>query len=232
MRKQELSLRFQAIDAQLEFVAWRDNQLAAISLQLENAFPALLESLTDQVEHASIYDLVSSSIALTSSAEETIKLWGADQLNVALIRAKADLDQTILQLPGRVNLDSDVWDQVTNALPALAGVGLIGASIAAIPTVISFATVTTSVLAFWGTASISWPLFAVGAVGIGIATLTGSQSLKFAQDKIRAKLCSRMHQVAAKQVFALGEKPGARCILSDIQAAVVQAGQNRIRGEN
>ena len=45
----------------------------------------------------------------------------------------------MLQLPGKVNLDNDVWEQVTKALPAIAGVGLIGASLAAIPTVISFA---------------------------------------------------------------------------------------------
>jgi hypothetical protein len=31
-------------------------------------------------------------------------------------------------------------------------------------------------------------------------------------------------------VFGIGEEPGARCILSDIQAAVVKAGQNRIQG--
>ena len=48
----------------------------------------------------------------------------------------------MLQLPGKVNLDNDVWEQVTQALPAIAGAGLIGASLAAIPTVISFATVT------------------------------------------------------------------------------------------
>ena len=221
---------FQAIAAQLEFLAWRDTQLVAISSQLEEALPALLDDLAEQVESASVVNLVRSTIALKSSAEAIIQRWGADQLVKALGRAEADLDQTMLQLPGKVNLDNDVWEQVTKALPAIAGVGLIGASLAAIPTVISFATVSTSVLAFWGTSAISWPLFALGAAGIGVATLTGSQSLKFAKDKARQKLCLRLHREAGRQVFGIGEKPGARCMLSDIQAAIVQAGRNRIQG--
>lgn len=221
---------FQAIAAQLEFLAWRDTQLAAISSQLEEAFSALLDELAEQVESASVVNLVRSTIALKSSAEAIIQRWGADQLVKALGRAEADLDQTLLQLPGKVNLETDVWEQVTKALPAIAGVGLIGASLAAIPTVISFATVSTSVLAFWGTSAISWPLFALGAAGIGVATLTGSQSLKFAKDKARQKLCLRLRREAGRQVFGIGEKPGARCMLSDIQAAIVQAGRNRIQG--
>ena len=221
---------FQAIATQLEFLAWRDTQLVAISSQLEEALPALLDDLAEQVESASVVNLVRSTIALKSSAEAIIQRWGADQLVKALGRAQADLDQTLLQLPGKVNLDNDVWEQVTKALPAIAGVGLIGASLAAIPTVISFATVSTSVLAFWGTAAISWPLFALGAAGIGVATLTGSQSLKFAKDKARQKLCLRLHREAGRQVFGIGEKPGARCMLSDIQAAIVQAGRNRFQG--
>ena len=223
-------MNFQAIAAQLEFLAWRDAQLAAISSQLEEALPALLDDLAEQVESASVVNLVRSTIALKSSAEAIIQRWGADQFVKALGRAEAELDQTLLQLPGKVNLDSDVWEQVTKALPAIAGVGLIGASLAAIPTVISFATVSTSVLAFWGTSAISWPLFALGAAGIGVATLTGSQSLKFAKDKARRKLCLRLHREAGRQVFGIGEKPGARCMLSDIQAAIVQAGRNRIQG--
>lgn len=222
-------LRFQVIAAQIEFLAWRDAQFAAISLQLEEAYPSLLDDLAVQVERASILNLVRSTIAMKSSTEATFQTWGATQLEAALSRAEAELDQAILQLPGKVNLDSDIWDQVTKAVPAIAGVGLIGASVAAIPTVISFATVSTSVLAFWGTASVSWPLFAVGAAGIGIAALTGSQSLKFAENRARRNLSNRLHREADRQVFGIGEKPGARCMLSDIQAAVVQAGQNRIQ---
>lgn len=223
-------LKFKAIAAQLEFLAWRDTQLAAISFQLEEAFPDLLLDLAEQVERAGIFNLARSTFALKSSTEAIIQLWGTTQLDAVSTRAEAELDHALLQLPGGLNLDSDVWEQGAKFLPAIAGVGLIAASVAAIPTVISFATVTTSVLAFWGTATISWPLFALGATGIGLATLTGSQSLKLAEANARKKLCTRLQREAGRRVFGIGEKPGARCMLSDIQAAVVQAGQNRIKG--
>lgn len=223
-------MKFQAIAAQLEFLAWRDAQLAEISLQLEEAFPALLDALSARVEHAGIVDLVHSTLAMKSSTEVIIQRWGAVQLNVASSRAEAELEDAILQLPGGLDLDSDIWEQGSKALPAIAGVGLIAASIAAIPTVISFATVSTGFFAFWGTATISWPLFALGAAGIGVAALAGSQSLKSAETRARRKLCRRVHKEACRQVFGIGKKTGARCMLSDIQAAVIKAGQNRIQG--
>ena len=113
-------------------------------------------------DKTSIVNLVRSTLALKSSTEAIIQRWGAEQLDAASSRAEAELEDALLQLPGGLNLDSDIWEQGSKALPVIAGVGLIAASVAAIPTVISFATVSTSFLAFWGTATISWPLFALG----------------------------------------------------------------------
>jgi hypothetical protein len=223
-------LKFPAIAAQLEFLAWRDAQLAAISLQLEEAFPALLDDLSAQVERAGIVDLVRSTLPLKSSTEAIIQQWGAKQLDAASSRAEAELEDTLLQLPGGLNLDGDIWEQVSKALPAIMGVGFIAASVAAIPAALSFATVSTSILFFWTVTTISWPLLTLGAAGIGIATLTGLTSVKSAAAKARRKLCNRAHMEAGRQVFGMGEKPGARCILSDIQAAVVKAGECRILG--
>lgn len=216
--------------AQLEFLAWRDSQLAAIFEQLEAEYPDLLTALAASAYECGRLNLIRSTLTLKAAAEDTIRDWASDQLLQASKRAEAELDQTFLELPGGLDLESDVREQLIKAAPALAGVGLIVGSIAAIPTVISFATVSTSVLAFWGTATISWPLFALGAAGIGIAALTGSQSLKFAEDKARARLLERLQREAARQVFGIGDTPGSRCVLNDIQAAVVQAGKNRVMG--
>ncbi|WP_411956540.1 hypothetical protein [Paracoccus homiensis] len=228
-------MKFPDISAQLEFLAWRDTQLAAISLQMEEAFPALLDDLSAQVQRASTVDLVRSTLALKASMAAIIRRWGAEQLDIASRRAEAELEATILQLPGGFDLDSDVWEQGSKALPAIAGVGLIAASVAAIPAVISFATTVTPATGFLifgtaATATLSWPFFALGAAGIGIAALAGSQSLKSAETKARTKLCSRVHKEAGRQVFGIGEKPETRCMLSDIQAAIVTAGQNRMQG--
>lgn len=225
-------MSFQAIAAQLEFLAWRDAQLAATSAQVEDAFASLLDDLTSQIDRAGILDLARSSVTLKSSADGVMQRWFAEQLDAARHRAEAELDYALMQMPGGVDLNGGLWEQGAKFVPAIAGVGLIAASVAAIPTVISFATVSTSVLAFWGTASISWPLFAVGAAAIGLAALTGSQSLKLAEESARTKLRERLHREAARWVFGIGNKPGTRCMLSDIQAAVIKAGENRIRGEN
>lgn len=226
----ESALRFQALAAQLDFLAWRDAQLLAISEQVEEAYPDLLAALTARVNEAGRLNLIRSTFALRVAAEETIKGWSREQLEKACGRAEAELDRTLLELPGGLNIESDVREQVLKAAPAIAGVGLIVGSVAAIPTVISFATVSTSVLAIWSTAAISWPLFALGAAGIGLAAFTGSKSLQVAEKKARERLQKRMHREAARQVFGIGAKTGDRCVLNDIQAVVVQAGQNRILG--
>lgn len=225
-------MRFHALAAQLDFLAWRDAQLVAISDQVEETFPDLLAALTSRVDEAGRLNLLRSTFALKVVAEDTIRDWTRKQLETACSRAESELDQTLLELPGGLDIDSDIREQIFKAAPAIAGVGLIVGSVAAIPTVISFATVSTSVLAIWSTATISWPLFALGAAGIGIAALTGSQSLRIAEKKARAFLLNRMHREAARQVFGIGAKIGDRCILNDIQAVVVQAGQNRILGVN
>lgn len=216
--------------AQLEFLAWRDAQLSTIFEQLEAAYPDLLSALAARVYEGGRLNLIRSTFALRAAAEDTLRDWAGEQLLQASNRAEAELDQTLLELPGGLDLESDVREQLIKAAPALAGVGLIVGSLAAIPTVISFATVSTSVLAFWSTTTVSWPLFALGAAGIGIAALTGSQSLKFAEDKARARLLDRLQRESARQVFGIGARLGSRCILNDIQAAVVQAGRNRIMG--
>lgn len=223
-------MHFQALAAHLDFLAWRDAQLLAIYEQVEEAFPDLLADLAARVNEAGRLNLIRSTLALRSAAEATIKEWTSEQLEKACSRAEAELDRTLLELPGGLNIESDVREQVLKAAPAIAGVGLIVGSVAAIPTVISFATVSTSVLAIWSTATISWPLFALGAAGVGIAVLTGSKSLRIAEKKARELLLKRMRREAARQVFGIGAKTGDRCILNDIQAVTVQAGQNRILG--
>ncbi len=197
------------------------------------------QQLTSQIEKASVFNLVRASLALKSSAKEPIERWGAAPMEIALRRAEAELDQTLQQLPGDIHLDVRTRDQVTKALPAIAGVSLIGASVAAIPAVLTFTTAVpasrglqilriTSIVPFVSVAAV--PVLAFGAVGIGVAALAGSQSLEFAREKARAKLRDRLHSEAERQIFGIGQKPSVRCILSDIQAAVAKAGQNKIEG--
>jgi hypothetical protein len=67
-------LKYQAVAAQLEFLAWRDTQLAAISTQLEDSFPDLLGDLSAQIDQASVVNLVRSTLWLRSSVEDLIRI--------------------------------------------------------------------------------------------------------------------------------------------------------------
>lgn len=217
-----------ALQAQLDFLAWRDAQMEAISEQFEDALPELIQELREKVEGADVKTLAWSSLHFKEAASAEIAQWSAQQTKIALERAEAELEDTLSHLPGDLDLRFSVQEQLTEAAPAIAGVGLIALSVAAIPTVVSFATVSTSILAFWGTAAVSWPLFAVGAVGIGVATLLGSHSLSWAQQKARANLWERLEAEVGRKILGIGQHPSGRCLLNDVQAAVVQAGLNRI----
>lgn len=222
-------MSFQDITLQIEVMAWRDNALTAISDQMEKNFPALVDDLTAQVDALSISDLVSSAISLTSTAEKMIEDWTAKQMQDACHHAEQELEKTLKNFSGEMSLVQDTWDQLSSALPAALGVGLIGASIAVIPTVISFAKVGSSILAFWATSTISLPLFAVGVAGIGITSAAGAGTLKYAEGKARDLLKSKLTQEAERLVFGISENPKDRSVLHKIQANVVQKGQELIK---
>lgn len=212
----------------MDFLAWRDAQMLAISTQLEDALPALMKKLSEQVEAADVLTLFKTAAPFKIKVSKTLRDWKDAQAQIALVRAEAALDSTLAAMSDEISTTSDVWDTLAKAIPAAAGVGLIAASLAAIPTVVSFATLTTSTFAIFSTATISWPLFALGTLVVGMAAALGSTSLVKAQDKARARLKMRVIREAERAILGIGQKPGARCLLNDIQAAVLLAGQNRI----
>ena len=222
-------MSFQDVALQIEVMAWRDNALTAISDQLEKNFPALVDDLTAQVDQLSISDLTSSAVSLTSTTEKMIEDWYAKQMQEACHHAKQELEKTLQNFSGELSLARNTWDQLSSALPAALGVGLIGDSVPAIPTVISLATVGSSVLAFWATSTISLPLLAVGMAGIGITSAVGAGTLKYAEGKARDFLKSKLTQESAQLVFGISENPKYRSVLHKIQAIVVQQGQERIK---
>lgn len=218
----------QSLFAKLDFLAWRDTQMLAISSQLEDALPELIADLSNQVDAADALTLFKTAAPFKNKVSQRLRDWKDAQAQIALLRAETALDCTVAAMSDEVGVLSEVWETVAKTIPAAAGVGLIAASMAAIPTVVSFATVTTSTFAIFSTATVSWPLFAVGTLIIGSTAALGSTALVKAQDKARARLKTQIISRIEREVLGIGLKPGARCLLNDIQAAVVLAGQNRI----
>lgn len=218
-----------AIHTSLEVLIWRDEQMAAISEQLEDAFPALLAELDHLADEGSLMSVAIATVGVYTAAGAAIKAWSEEQSRIAVARAETELEHTLTSLSADFAAGSSAWDSAATAIPAVAGVGILAGSLAAIPTVISFATITTSSFAFFATSTVSWPLFAVGAAALAIASYTGSSALSHAASQARASFKRRLHDAAARAVFGTGLALDARCLHNDLQALVVTAGRNRLQ---
>ncbi len=212
----------------MAWLDWRDRQLEAISEQLEDAMPDLLSQLDIWVERASRWDLAKAKAGKSADQRAIIDTWQADQLRRAVRRAEQTMSEALRSLPPDVKALGSAGLEVTTLLPAALGVGLLAASIAAIPTVVSFATVTSSWMAIFTISTVSWPLMALGTVGVVTAAALGSTLLSRAEAKWRENAKVRMRSWAYGQMLGLGAPRGARCFLSDLQAVVMMAGRNRM----
>ncbi|QYZ71193.1 hypothetical protein [Neotabrizicola shimadae] len=207
---------------------WRDRQLEAISEQLEDALPVLVAQLEAWVDQASILDLIGANLGPNTDQKAIIDMWKSEQIRRAVRRADEAMSAALRSLPPDPGGLTDATPELGQLLPAAAGVGLLAASIAAIPTVVSFATITSSSLAIFTISTVSWPLMAVGAAGVATATFLGSTLVKRAHAGWREGIKSRLRSWAYKQMLGLGASRGARSFLSDLQAVVTLAGSNRM----
>lgn len=215
--------------ARLEFMTWRDEQLEAISIQLENDFPNLQHQIDTKIDEASTFDLAWSEVQLGTEIAQLCSEWAREHTIKALERTEAALAEFKARLEPEFSLDPGLGERLFSVAPALASAGLAAASIAAVPTVISFATVSTSALAIFGVSYVSWPLFTVGAVALGTAALASRSLFDWAIKNWRDKLRIRAHKRAEEVVFGIGVPAGQRTILNDIQALAVQAAANSMR---
>ncbi|MHA3977260.1 hypothetical protein ACW9UR_06190 [Halovulum sp. GXIMD14794] len=83
-------------------------------------------------------------------------------------------------------------------------------------------------LGFFAASSISLPVLAAGAVGVGALAYTGSTVLNRAVEGARDRLKTRVIVATERQVMGYGLPPGDRCVLTDIQALIVATAEKRI----
>lgn len=135
------------------------------------------------------------------------------------------MSDALRELPADL-ADRASWTEAARiGLPALASLGMIAASLAAIPTVLSFATVSTSTFAFFSTSAVSIPLLLVGATAVGAASLIGVGGLTWADRQVRKSYRSRVKAFAYREILGFGASTGARSVLSDIQAVILRSSQ-------
>lgn len=219
----------QTLAAHLDLLIWRDEQLEATTDQLEAALPELVDSVASLVDEAGTVELLKTSVTLRKSVDNHVKAWAAEQARVATKRAEIALDATISSLGTEIGLADDFREVAVAGLGATSGLAIIGGSLATIPTALTFATVTTGgFFGFFATASFSVPLLAIGALGVGVLSFTGSTVVHRAKTSARNKLKSRLLKAVEQQVMGYGMPVGQRTVLSDIQAMIIRAGENKI----
>ena len=223
-------MKFQSIAEHVDQLAEQDRHMDAVSRQIGGSIQELFNRLHAHVDELPDRRLVFSTLAIRSAAETIVLQWANEQLAKAAELAEASPDRELEHVPEIGTLDREVTERMSEALSAVAGIGLVAGSIGAIPFIVSFVTVTTGVWIF-ASSTVSLPLFGLAAVGIGIAVLAGGLALDSSRNRMRANLKSRLTRAAERQVLGIGAEPGARCVLSDIQEIAVRSGNSRF-GQN
>lgn len=212
------------VETNIRLIDWRNDQLEAITDQLEDAFPSLAVAIANHVAGLSTFEVGKGHMNPKRIAEELIAPWAEEQSSLAINRAEASLSDLISKLPHDNGLES----HLKSALPAIAGVGMLAASVLGLPAIVSFATVTTSSFLVFSTSAVSVPLLLAGGTVLAGMSFAGVKVVDHAKDKMRANLIARVQTIALSAVFGYGLAPEARCLLNDLQATVLKAGETEL----
>lgn len=218
-----MTFSLSAIETQLSLLAWRDTQLSTITSQFENAWPVLERAIDGHVAAMPMWKVAQAHVDITSLAHNLIAPWAEQQGQVAAARAEEGLAEILAALP-----PGSLAEHGMTALPALAGAGLIAASVMAVPAVVTYATVTSVSMVVFTTSTISAPLLLAGGAALATLSLTGSSAIGYAKRRTRSHLVERLKRHARATIFGDGQERGARCLLSDTQALVLKAGQTKL----
>ena len=204
---------------EIELIRWRQARFERITEYVEDALPDLMAEIQNTVASMSSF---AASKAQISPDTLWKKIFGPWAQQVAS-RVEADMDREIDALAASLSENRNSQDALRIALPALAGVSVLAVSLAAIPSVISMATVTTTSFFFITSTTLSWPILAVGGAGIAVATLTGSQVVGRLSNKNRTYLTARLQGRARTAALGYGLASDERCLVTDLQAFTVRS---------
>lgn len=204
---------------ELELIQWRQARFERITECVEDALPCLVAKIESTV--ASM-----SSIAVGKAQISPDGLWGMlfePWAREIASQVEAEMEEEIDVLSAMLSEKVSNQDAMLAALPALAGVGLLAASLAAIPSVISIATVTTTSFFFFTSSAISWPILAVGGAGLAVASFSGSRVVDRLITRNRAHLVDRLARRTRIAALGYGLVSGERCLVTDLQAATLRS---------
>jgi len=200
-------------------IRWKQARFEEITSAVEDALPELLTNIEKTV--ASMTSIRASQAQLFSDGlwKELFEPWALH--TARLVEAK--MEDEIQELVASA-FEKGTLEQVLRvAPPGLAGAGLLAASFAAIPAVISLATVSTTSFFVFTTTSISWPLVAAGGAGLAVSTFAGGTGVKWLGDRNRSHLVKRLQQRARTVALGYGRTASERSLVTDLQVATLRS---------
>lgn len=216
----EFDSQFAIIQGRLRLIKWRNDQTEKITRQFEAAWPELEATIDQYVAGLSVLAVTRAHANVQSVTQTLLAPWVETQATIAAVRAEGDLAHLLTLLP-----NDGIASHAGTVIPAIGGAGMIAASLLALPSVVSFATVTTVFGLFSATSA---PLLLVGGALLTALSLTGSSVIGNAAERGRRSLAERIKRQARSAIFGDGRKPSERCVVSDTQAAVLKAAQTRL----
>jgi hypothetical protein len=72
---------------------------------------------------------------------------------------------------------------------------------------------------------VSIPLLLAGGTVLAGLSFAGFKAVDHAKDSVRSNLTERVKSIALSAIFGFGLAPEARCLLNDLQAVVLKAGE-------
>jgi hypothetical protein len=206
------------IDSELALIRWRHEAFNRITETVEAALPDLMAEIDRTVAGLSVVAAGKAQIWPDRLWNDIFEPWAqktAHQVESEMV----EFVDTIATSLAETGTGKKIFQL---ALPTLARAGVLAASLAAIPSVVSLATVTTTTFVFFSTPVLSLPLLAVGAGGLALATFTGSRVADRLSDRNRRKLVVHLQGRARTAALGHGLVSGARCVVNDLQAATMR----------
>lgn len=205
--------------AELKMIRWKQARFEEITIVVEDALSELMTNIEDTV--ASMPTISASKAQVFSDGlwKELFEPWALQTASLV----EAQMAEEIEVLAASTSEKGTLGEALRVARPALVGAGVLAASLAAIPAVISLATVSTTSFLVFTTTSISWPIIAVGGAGLAVTTYAGGSGIKWLGNKNRSHLVNRLQQRALTAALGYGRGSSERSLVADLQAATLRS---------
>ncbi|MEX5565133.1 hypothetical protein SM764_17065 [Pseudophaeobacter sp. 1A16562] len=204
--------------AELEMIRWKQARFEEITQVVENALPELMADIEETVISMSTLTASKAQVFPDGPWKDLFEPWAKKTARLV----EAQMEKEIGELAASSSEKGTLGEALRVARPALAGAGVLAASLAAIPSVVSLATITTTSFFVLSTTTISWPIIAVGGAGLAVTSFAGSKGVKWLEDKNRVRLVNRLQGRALTATLGHGLAPGERSLVTDLQAATLR----------